>query len=502
LITLISNGHPLGEVSVKYLVGYLESFGISVRAIYLNNWHRLWEGMILDVLDLTKNSALVGFSLMSKDVKVVMPLVRRIREEQKKPVVWGGIHPTALPEESLENCDYVCIGEGEEPLRQLYVRMIDGGTDFSDIPNLCFVKGKSIVHTPATYMAESLDDLPFPDYVFKDSYFVQPVKHGARLVRIPTDPEAKQNFFDTDSFLFYSQRGCRFSCTYCSNSLYHGLASGAGKRWYRLASVDRIKRELRDHMNHLPFIRHVGVNDDDLLDRSIEELEQIGLFLKNELKVTFNINATPRHVTREKIEVLSNCGLRQIAMGVQTGSDRVLKHVYRRPVSASDVLRAARVICEFYCKGVTADYGFILDSPYEKSEDWRESLKLLASLPRPITVSLYTLGFFPGTELTKRALKEGMLPDPGGEFDKMYHDDIRPTYTYFMFLVNKHFDVPKWVNRILLSDFMFQSKFTLPFRVVLAMTTLLRRWIVKTKYVLKYVYVYMHAGSGKSLGNA
>lgn len=488
MITLISNGHPLGEVSVKTLVGYMEAFNLPVRAIYLNNWHRLWEGLIRDILDLTKDSTLVGFSLMSKDVKVMLPLVKRIRELQKIPVVWGGIHPTALPEESLGHCDFVCIGEGEEPLRRLYVRIKERGTNFADIPNLCFVKGEEIVQTPVTYMAESLDGLPFPDYKFSDSYYVQAVRRGSRLVRIPEDSKARQDLFETNSFLFYSQRGCRLACTYCSNSLYHRLAREAGKKWYRMASVQRVKRELRDHMTHLPFIEHIGINDDDILDRSIEELDEIGSFLENDIKVTFNINATPRHVTREKIDVLSNYGLRQIAMGVQTGSDRILRYVYKRPVSTADVLRAANIIGEFYGKGVNADYGFILDCPYENSEDRLDSLKLLVSLPRPITVNLYTLGFFPGTELTKRALEEGKLPDPDKEFDKMYHDDIRPTYTYFVFLLNKHFVVPIWGNRILLSDFMFRSKFALPMRFVLAMTTLLMRWKVRMKYFIKYIY--------------
>lgn len=489
MITLISNGHPLGEASVKTLVGYLESFNIPVRAIYLNNWHKLWGRLIRDILDLTKDSALVGFSLMSKDVKVMLPLVTRIREEQKKQVVWGGIHPTALPEESLTHCDFVCMGEGEEPLLQLSTRIIRGEKDFSGIPNIAFRKGNDIVRNSASYMADSLDELPFPDYKFKDSYYVQSFRRGSRLVRIPKEPKARQDLFETDSFLFYSQRGCRMVCTYCSNSLYHRLAREAGKKWYRMASVSRIKRELTDHVKYLPFIRHIGINDDDILDRDIEDLEEIGSFLKNDLKVSFNINATPRHVTREKVEVLSKCGLQQIAMGVQSGSDKILKHVYRRSTDVSDVLRAANIISEFYGKGITADYGFILDSPYEKLEDWRASLNLLALLPRPITVSLYTLGFFPGTELTKRALKDGKLADPEKEFDKMYHDDIKPSYVYFVFLVNKYMDVPIRVNSVLLSTFMLESFYAMPIRSLLAFATIIVKFKAKMKRYAKYMLV-------------
>src|SRR3989304_1254358 len=113
MITLIGNSYPLSEISVKSLVGYLEHHYIPVRAIYLNCSETISSRLMEEILTLTEDSLLVGFSLMSKDVSVLLPLIKRIREEQRKYVIWGGIHPTALPRESLQHCDFICVGEGE-----------------------------------------------------------------------------------------------------------------------------------------------------------------------------------------------------------------------------------------------------------------------------------------------------------------------------------------------------------------------------------------------------
>lgn len=471
MITLIGNSYPLSEISVKSLVGYLEHHNIPVRVIYINCSETISQRLMNEILALTEDSLLVGFSLMSKDVSVLLPLIKRIREEQRKYVIWGGIHPTALPRESLQHCDFVCVGEGEEPLLQLYQHLSNNKKDFSGIPNIGYHDSGQIILNPVTYSPQFLDELPFPDYKFTNSYFLHGFRKGRRLERIPSDPKKKGQFFNVSSFLFYSQRGCKLACTYCSNSLYHHQAKTTGVKWYRYASVERIKNELRSHFQQMPFIKSVGLNDDDLLERDIEQLSAIADFLKNELLMPFNINATPSHITYEKIAVLAKHGLHQMSMGVQSGSKRILKYTYKRPVKNEQVLNAANILRQFYDAGVRADYGFILDNPYETDDDWRDSLKLLISLPIPRSITLYSLAFFPGTILTNRALKDQVVRSVEGHFDKMYHNDIKSTYAYFLFLINAKFKVPDKLNRILMSDAMVKSTITFPIRFILGQST-------------------------------
>ncbi|MDI6773844.1 MAG: hypothetical protein QME60_00380 [Verrucomicrobiota bacterium] len=167
-------------------------------------------------------------------------------------------------------------------------------------------------------------------------------------------------------------------------------------------------------------------------------------------------------------------------MGVQSGSRRILTEIYHRAVSPDVVLGAARIINGFYDQGVRADYGFILDNPYETPDDWRESARLMIALPRPATFSLYSLAFFPGTKLTERAVADGHVGSHSQDLDKRYQQDIRPTYAYFVFYVNSclvwispRLRAPAWLNGILLSDFMVKSPAVAPLRALLSTITLI-----------------------------
>lgn len=484
MVTLFTNGHPLQEIGIKSLVGYLEFHNIPVRAIYLNKCNKLSEQAIEKIMEIVANSSLVGFSLMSKDLNILLPLINAIKK-QNIPVMAGGVHPTALPKESLEFVDFVCVGEGEEPLRLLYKALVDKTNNFN-IPNIGYKNDGKIIINPITYFNSSLDSLPFPDYVFRESYILTNGKD--EIKKIPTQPEEKSKFFaGRDSFLFYSQRGCNFSCTYCSNSLYHKLTQGSNHKWHRNTSPQRVKEELRSHLRNMPFITHIAINDDNFLIRDIQEMEEIASFLKNELNRSFTVNATPPFVTEEKIAMLVNFGLKGISFGVQSGSERILKDIYKRFVKNEQVLTASKIISKFAGRGLSADYGFILDNPYENEDDWRDSLRLWISLSQPKTLSLYSLEFFPGTELTKRAISDGYLKSASSEFNKDYRRDIKYSYANSLFFLNM-LAIPKWLNDLLMSDLMVKSRIGAPARFIIKNrypAELFFRAVNKIKYLSK-----------------
>lgn len=490
MITLISNGHPLHEISCKTLAGYLEYFSIQTKVIYLNNCDKLNSKLVNRVLDISKSSKLIGFSLMSKDLEVLLPLIRKIKLNLSIPIVFGGIHPSVMPRESLKESDYVCVSEGEEPLRMLYEFVVNKSHDLKEIPNIGYINAAGeYIQNSKSFSVKSLDVLPYPDYKFEDSYFLTSYLEGKQLVKIPSDSAAKHNLFKVNSFMFYSQRGCKLACTYCSNSFYHHISKETGVKWLRFASADRVKNELKSHLKNLPFVKHIGINDDDFLARDINSIKEITEFLKYELKVTFNVNAIPKYVTKESLDIMAKNGLKQIALGVQSGSDRILKNVYRRPVSSASIREAAKLIENYYSYGVSADYGFILDNPYEDVEDIRDSLRLMISLPQPFHLSLYSLAFFPGTTLTAKALMEKKIKDQHRDLKKKYHDSIRPTYGYFIFLINSKYRIPNWLNELLLTDIMYKSRLFSPLRLVLGWTTLVLRIKLFLKKASKFIFL-------------
>jgi len=236
-----------------------------------------------------------------------------------------------------------------------------------------------------------------------------------------------------------------------------------------MASAERVINELKVHLRNFPQVKILTFNDDDFIARDISELKKITCFVKNELKLPFSMNAVPKFATEEKIKLLVDNGLKNLAFGVQTGSSRVLKQVYKRPVTSEQVLQAATVVAKYQKYGLTTDYGFILDNPYEKQDEWLETLDMIRTLPKPRTISLYSLQFFPGTVLTNQAIKD-MIIDNSQFVDskKDYRSDIKYTFKNTMFFLYSYFDIPRWLHLFLFSNFMMHSKAGLPIRFIMA----------------------------------
>lgn len=53
-------------------------------------------------------------------------ITKKLKANLDVPVMWGGVHPTMRPSECLDYADIVCIGEGEETLREVAATMESG----------------------------------------------------------------------------------------------------------------------------------------------------------------------------------------------------------------------------------------------------------------------------------------------------------------------------------------------------------------------------------------
>lgn len=494
MITLITRRHPLQESSIKALAGYLKHYNIPTRSIYLSECPVLNDSVNKQIIDLCKDSVLVGFNSMSHDVSKLRGAIDVIRKQHVIPVILGGIHATAMPRESLDFVDYVCIGEGEEPLRQLYEKLINQDHDITT-PNIGYHKGGEKIINQTSFFIKSLDDTPFPDYILNNSYMW--IAESGEIKKIPNEPDKRGKFFQRKSIYFYSSRGCIFSCTYCSNNIYHRLAKDANQVWHRVASPARAKKELALILSKMPFTKVITINDDDFLERPIEQIKEISGYIKEKYDLPFTINGIPSYVTEEKTKILVENGMRSIAFGVQTGCERVLREVYKRPQTSELVLRAAKIVNSFNNKGLGTGYGFILDNPYERDDEWLQSLDLLIKLPRPRNISLYSLQFFPRTQIAEHAIIDGYITSMSDDLDKDYRKNIRYTYANTMFYINSYLHPPDWLNKIFLSDKIVKSVIAWPIRLIMAYPIgLLIRMHSNVEYINRItIYRYIERGT-------
>src|SRR5690606_4553422 len=122
----------------------------------------------------------------------------------------------------------------------------------------------------------------------------------------------------------------------------------------------------------------------------------------------FELAIDPRALTDEKVAHLVNCGLAELNMGIQSGSERTRKELFDRPVKDERILEVANLMKKY---GVFTRYDIIVDNPWETQEDKRRTLDVLLQLPHPFILNMFSLNWFPKTVLTERALGEGVIDD-------------------------------------------------------------------------------------------
>lgn len=348
------------------------------------------------------NIDIVGISLMSHEFFRVSQFAEKFKSKFSNVLlVFGGIHATIAPEDCLSIGDIVIRGEGENTFLEL-IRCIEQGKDYSNLAGICIKKDDQLLSFPGI-IEENIDKFPFPRLLPKNMFVVHQGKVSLfdnRLLRI----------YSRYSGIFpsiISTRGCPYSCSYCCNSVYKNLYKNYKLRKRSVESViSECLEEIKQHSN----IFFLNFQDDCFLIQDNEWIKEFSAQYKTKIGLPFAIKTTPKHITREKITMLKEAGLVWAFMGLQTGSERINKEIYNRNVSNEMFLNATNIIKN---ADLCTLYDIILDNPYETEEDLLETLKIILKIRKPFLFQLFSLCFYKGTELNKKATKDNLsFEDP------------------------------------------------------------------------------------------
>lgn len=416
-ITLISLSEDIVALGIRSLSAYLKANGHLVRLIFLrgytekSNYLYQYPQPILDgVIELCQDSDLIGISVYTNYLDRVIQLTKELKLKLSAPIIWGNIHPTVRPEESLEYVDIVCLGEGEEALLEL-ANKLNQGENIYDIRNLWFKKDGQIIKNEVRPLIKNLDSLPICDFDLNDDYVLHVDKF--RRVDFTTFKEFSSLCFDKNhelkiSFGILASRGCPHACTYCGNNARKKMYSG--QLYLRFRSPENVVRELEIRKERYPFINMISFIDDVFVAQTNERIERFCRLYKEKIGLPFHCFASPAALNEEKLAMLVDAGLEHIGIGIQSGSNSVQK-LYKRYINSDRVLQTARIVEKYIGKIAPPCYDIIVDNPYEKNDDKLATLKLLTKMPSPYRLSLFSLVFYPGTELNVLAKKDGILQD-------------------------------------------------------------------------------------------
>lgn len=307
------------------------------------------------------NYDIVGVSVMTAMLRDALDASRIARAASSKPVVlWGGPHPTVLPEHTLAQgpVDMIALGEGEETLRELVER--DGNPE--EVAGIWYKRDGEIVRNPPRMPIHDLGSLPYParDLVDMEAYA------RAWYSLTAASPELRGTSL-------IASRGCPFSCTYCQPTLENLF----GRRLRRrpVPHVIGELRELREKYHLDAFM----LEDDTFIAHNgwamefAQALRDSGLGFKWGCNVRADLVVKNPHLLGE----MARSGLVQVNMGIESGTQRILDEIYDKKITVEQVREAATI-----AKGLGLRIGgyFMLGAPTETRREIRTTIEYAARL--------------------------------------------------------------------------------------------------------------------------
>lgn len=351
----------------------------------------------------------VGISLTATEYSSARDITQFLKSKfDSFPIIWGGIYPTSVPHKCAKFADFLCIGEGDKTVLDICEALSKGKT-LKGVNNLAWLENNEIVKNPLNPLIENLDSLPFTPRLAPRSFLlykdkVQPLnKHLYK----------KHSAFSGGIYRIVGSRGCPYHCTYCVNSLFPQLYPCWKTRW---ATPERIVDEIYAGVNEdLPLL-FISIMDDNLFSQNKEFLQKFFELYKGKINKPFIASSSPNFISDEKLKMAVDAGLSSLHVGLQTGSERTSKEIYKRVSSPKNYIKMAKIIHKY---PVVPYYDIICDNPFETEEDEIETIKMLTELPKPYFFLLFSLTLYEGTQLRKEV--ETIAPE-------YLHDDTQKDF--------------------------------------------------------------------------
>ncbi len=417
--------------------------------------------------------ALVAFSVTTDYYEWASRLARQIKTRCNVPIVFGGMHPTSVPEQVIANdsVDVLCVGEGEGALLDLVDQIATRGTHLVDdpIPNLWIKSGPDILKGDIRPLVEDLDALPFADkWLF---YREVPVfrKH----------------------YTIMMSRGCPFSCTFCCNSLLKTLSRGKGA-YLRWRSVGNVIEELAQAKRRWNY-RTVAFYDDVFTFNKKWAREFLPLYRK-EIGRPFACVEHPRMIDEEIVGLLKEAGCVNIQLGIQSLNEKTRKEVLGRSETNEEIRESLRLIKE-HGIGVTVDH--IAEIPRETEEDQIEAVRF-HNETRPTVINFFWLSYYPKTEICQFH-EAGTRPDSrsGSLIVRDRNAKRGNPFAPFEAFLNLLPLMPRWLVRFFLvrRRYRFFSRFPTTFAVIppRLVSAVFQKDIRSRAHVARVIHLFAHA---------
>jgi len=324
---------------------------------------------------------LLGFTVTSPLVYSTLEIIDIVKSRRDIPIIVGGPHPTIMAEHMLQNNKIDCVarGEGEETICEYY-DYLTGSLPIEGIKGISFKGAAGVIHNPDRPLICDLDSLPLP------AWELFPLKKYHSIA-------GKAGF----SLPVITSRGCPYDCVFC----YKGIFG----RTYRARDPEKILQELNYLVRNFKIDEFTVLDDNFALDekRAIKICDEI---TKSGLNKPWRISngIAAKSVSSGLFPKLKEAGCYQVAMGVESGSQRILDSI-KKGVTLEQIRSVAKAVKD---AGLETIAFFMIGNLGEDEKAMDETINFAIELD-PDFAQFTIATPYPGTRMRQLILDEGKL---------------------------------------------------------------------------------------------
>lgn len=365
--------YPLG---IGYMSSWMKARGQDVQ---------LWDPEIQGISDdemvdiiARERPKVVGLSSATPSFSRACRMAAKIREACDAWIVYGGVHASTFPENTLEHnpqFDVTAFGEGEQTMAELAEVLHTRGYDphaLGDVAGICFRDRGKVVRTKDRALIADVDTLPWPDResvplsLYKATGHIGVTPHVANMI---------------------TSRGCPARCTFCESFLTMGYRFREHSPGYVVAEIRMLKERWG--------VRQVVFNDDTFTMNVKRAKDICRAMIDARLDIQwFCFARVTCGKDPELLELMKAAGCIHINLGVETGDPTILKRIKK----GTTLAQARKTFKKCRDLGIKTSAGFIFGFPGESLQTIERTIRFAIELS-PDVAFFNILVPFPGTEV-------------------------------------------------------------------------------------------------------
>lgn len=239
-------------------------------------------------------SCMTGYQI--HDALDVAALMKR--NHPTVPIIWGGYHPSLLPEQTVRHpyVDIVVKGQGERTFQEL-IYYLSNGLSLEGLRGIVYKdENNNVVSNPERPFEDINNFPPIPYHLIKVEDCIKKTKYGNRAID------------------YVSSQGCPYACGFCCEPAF------CKRKWTGL-NAKRVVNELEYLVNNFNIDTVIIRDSNFSVDK--ERVERIceGIIEKNLNINLAHVNARIElaHWDDNAWDIMRRVGIREILVGAESG---------------------------------------------------------------------------------------------------------------------------------------------------------------------------------------